>query len=288
MNEPTPSALPDERWGEDFTRALRRQRSRVQEFLAALRERERSAQTELASLIERWRDLSIGRQPADGQAPADGSVEDEYRRRYEIALSDIRELKARNEELEQRLRDSLPGGAAHPGPSGKTLDWEAEKRRILAALEAESEPDGQPPPASRLEVKEILRATDQIVADKDREILELKRTLEDQSTSLASVAVGAAAVGAVLDQDAVVQEERENLRRLQDEWAEKLRKAEVEISIERAKLARERAEIDDKIRAFGGRPGKSEEPGDSAGKAPRSTRGRWLARLGLKEGEDAK
>jgi len=335
MNEPIPPALPDDRWAEDFTRAVRRQRGRVQAFLAALRERERSAQGELASLIERWRDLNraepssggdadlrnevldlraerhrltdslratesrlaamteqmavMERQLADGcQSSAEGPAEEEYRRRYEMALGDIRELKARNEALDQRLRDCTPGGAVHPGPTGKTLDWEAEKRRIVAALEAECDEGGQSPSASRLEVQDVIRATDQIVADKDREILELKQTLQEQSTSLASVAVGAAAVGAVLDHDAVVREERENLRRLERECEEKLRKAEIEISIERAKLARERAEIDDKIRALGGRAVKPDEAGDPAGKPGRHGHGRWLSRLGLKDAEDAK
>jgi hypothetical protein len=333
MNEPIHSALPDERWAEDFTRAIGRQRSRAQEFLAALRERERNAQAELASLIERWRGVrptetssggeadvadqvldlrgerdrlaenlreaesrlaamtgqlaEMEHQLADAQVSAEGPAEEEYRRRYERALVNVRELEARNEELEQRLRSCAPGGAAHPGPSGKTLDWEAEKRRIVAALEAECD-EGQPDAASRMELEKVVRATDQVVADKNREILELQRTLQDQSTNLASLAVGAAAGGAVLDQDAVVQEERESLRCLQREWEEKLRNAEVEISIERAKLARERAEIDDKIRALGGRTAK---PDDSAGAGETSARpshGRWLSRLGLKDADDAK
>jgi hypothetical protein len=334
MNEPIHSALPDERWAEDFTRTLCRQRGRVQEFLATLRERERNAQAELASLIERWRGLSatessasgdgelathvhqlraerdrlaeelrgansrlaamsgqladMERKLADAKTSAEGAAEEEYRRRYELSLADIRELKARNEELEQRLQESCPGGAAHPGPMGKTLDWESEKRRILAALEAETDEGVESPPGKRLELEKVIRATDQIVSDKEREILELKRTLQDQSTNLASLAVGAAAVGAVLDQDAVVQEERESLRRLQREWEEKLRKAEVEISIERAKLARERAEIDEKLRAAGGHAAKPDGAGDAAEKSSRMGHGRWLSRLGLKDADEPK
>jgi hypothetical protein len=110
----------------------------------------------------------------------------------------------------------------------------------------------------------------------------LKQLLEKQSANLGSVAVGAAAIGSIVDSDAIVREERENLRRLQSEWQEKLRKAEVEISIERAKLARQHAELEEKLRAQGATPSKPDAPGSAAAKPDKSS-GRWLARLGLKD-----
>ena len=216
---------------------------------------------------------------------ADDSSESEFRRRHETTLDDLREAKAHNEDLEQQLRQRGRGGVASSNAPTKTLDWEAEKRRILAALEAEGD-ETEPQKRQRIEMEEVVRRTSRIIAQRDREIAELKQLLEDQSASLGSVAVGAAAVGAIFDQDAVICEERENLRRLEREWEEKLRKAEIEISIERAKLARERAELDDRHRGVQAHDGKPDEAGRSNSNTAKPTRGRWFSRLGLKDAED--
>ena len=119
----------------------------------------------------------------------------------------------------------------------------------MAALEAGELCEKEGAHGDRLKVEEIVRTTDQLVARRDQEIADLKHLLHNQSCNLESVAVGAAAVGQLLDQDAVVREERENLKRLQDEWREKLREAEIDISVQRAKLARERAELEEKLHA---------------------------------------
>ncbi|MCR4415517.1 MAG: hypothetical protein NUV77_24160, partial [Thermoguttaceae bacterium] len=208
------------------------------------------------------------------QSPAEG-VEDDYRRRYEMAVEDVRNLKAKVEDLEAQLRESR----AHPGTSAGGLDWEAEKRRILAALESDG---GEPTPedqARRVEIEEVIRRTEAALSVKDRELAELRQLLEDQSKSLGSVAVGAAALGEMLDNDAIVREERENLRKLQEEWREKLRQAEVEISVERAKIARERAQLEERLRAL---PENAEKP-PAPDKPEKPARGRWLSRLGLKD-----
>jgi hypothetical protein len=80
----------------------------------------------------------------------------------------------------------------------------------------------------------------------------------------------------------LIRDERENLRRQQEEWREKLRRAEVEISVERAKFARERIELDERIRNFEEQlsAAPSGEPNEQDNKAPR---GNWLSRLGLKD-----
>src|SRR5208282_5528924 len=86
------------------------------------------------------------------------------------------------------------------------------------------------------------------IAEKNREIEELQHLLNNQSNSMGSLALGAAALEQVFDQDAVIREERQRLQQMQDECRAKLRQAEIEISMERAKLARREAEIDEKIR----------------------------------------
>ena len=68
------------------------------------------------------------------------------------------------------------------------------------------------------------------------------------------------------------------MSRLEGQWREKLRQAEIDISVERAKLARERSDLDAKLRSFE----------DAGGDAPNGTptpkqSGRWLSRLGLKD-----
>ncbi len=196
-----------------------------------------------------------------------------------MAMDDVREMKEKIADLQEELDKSKKSGTA-PTQSGDggALDWEAQKAKILAALEDESEGDDNPEAAQkRLDIQQVVTKTDGILADRDAEIQDLQRLLQDQSDNLGSVAVGAAAVGEMFDQDEIIQEERENLKRLQEQWEEKLRKAEIDMSVERAKIARERAELEEQLR---GTAGSDETPDDEdSGKGG----GRWLARLGLKD-----
>jgi hypothetical protein len=239
--------------------AVREHRDRLAEKLAETEKRLSQASERLASterqLAQTWH-----------EAPEGVAVE-EYRRRCETAQEGLRALKARNEELVRQVQNRPSPVVKDERPSGSVLDWEAEKRRILAALEAENDEEDEPAKKARLEIEEVLRRTDVLVADKNREVAELQRLLEDQSANLGSVAVGAAAVGGILDHDAIIQEERGNLVRAQAEGQEKLRKAEIEIAIERAQLARQRAEIEEKLRAQGGAQGKAAAAANSATKA---------------------
>lgn len=205
-----------------------------------------------------------------------------------LAALGERERRAQAE-LESWLEERPTRAASRAAPAGGVLDWEAEKRRILAALEAEGDGPSvgpQPVNGSPTEIEQLVRRTDLLMAEKDGEIFELKRVLEDQSANLGSVAVGAAAVGGILDQDAIINEERENLRRIQAEWQEKLRTAEIEISVERARLARQRAEIEEKLRVRE-TPQNAEAAEEPEAKREKSPSGRWLARLGLKDSKSA-
>ncbi len=89
-----------------------------------------------------------------------------------------------------------------------------------------------------------------MVAGKDREIAEMKMLLSQQSDSIDSIAVGATAVAAVIDKDELICQERAKLAELQEEWKSKLRQAEIDISLERAKITRDRAEIEDKLAVY--------------------------------------
>jgi hypothetical protein len=132
---------------------------------------------------------------------------------------------------------------------------------------------------------QLVRTTDEALAAKDQELEEMRQLLEQQSASLGSVAVGAAALGEILDHDEIIRQQRASLKHLEGEWREKLRCAEIEISIERAKIARERADVERRMRLLETSAGKE---GGGAGKgdqAAKPTRGRWLTRLGLNDGD---
>lgn len=208
------------------------------------------------------------------------AADEELQRRYEMAVEDVRELKAENAELQQRLARAPAASAGTPAPGG-ALDWEAEKQRVLASLEGDFDAQDEEDLAERARIEELTQKTDRLLADRDREIDELKQLLETQSSKVGSMAVGAAALGEMLDNDALIQEERENLKRMQDEWREKSRKAEVDISVERAKIARERAQLEDRIRVLENRGIALLDAPDEDADSEKPARGRWLSRLGL-------
>lgn len=218
------------------------------------------------------------------------SKRDDLQRRFELAVEDVRDLKRRNAELESKLANARSGGGVAPEPAnGGKLDWEAQKRKLLEALEADADEEhDEDREQERLTIEGTIRITDAVVAEKDREIAELKQMLEEQSSSLGGVAVGAAAIAGILDENELIQQERENLRQLQAEWQEKLRKAEIDLSVERAKIARDRAELDERLLALQDRnadPDPPAVPGDSKAGGSKPGRGRWLSRLGLKDEE---
>jgi len=224
---------------------------------------------------------------AEMPSAATGAEADEdLRRRHEMALEDIRELKARNADLEKQLARTQAAGSKTATAAGGTLDWEAQKARIMATLESDFEEENEDDVAERLKIEQVVENTQEIVAAKEREIEDLQQLLSSQSSRLGDVAVGAAALGELLDQDAVIQEERENLRRLQVEWEEKLRQAEIGLSVERAGIARQRAEIKEKLRAaeeLGAKAADGQKPFETSSKGEQPARGRWLTRLGLKD-----
>jgi chromosome segregation ATPase len=206
---------------------------------------------------------------------------DDLRRRCEMAIEELRELKARNEELQEQLASARRDGGENTSRiSSGVLNWEAEKQRILAALEADFEEDHEEDREEKMKAKEVIRRTDRLITEKNREIGELRQLLESQTGNIGSMAVGAAALGQILDTDAVIQEERKNLAQLQEECRDKLRHAEIEISLERAKIARERVQLDEKLRALE-QKGLNSTTNSEEKKPAKPVRGRWLAHLGL-------
>ncbi|HEX3726797.1 MAG TPA: hypothetical protein VHV08_11170, partial [Pirellulales bacterium] len=209
----------------------------------------------------------------------DASAKDALRQRLELAVTDLREAKRANSELEAKLAKARTDSVAVACPGG-ALNWEAQKARLLASLEADDRTNDEAV-AERHTIEGTIRITDQIVEQKDREIAELKRALEEYSSSNA---VSESAVGQLLDGDEIIQRERAKLEEAEHEWRDKIGKAEIDISVERAKLARWRMELEEKMRNLQADQARR-APEDPSGIA-KAPRGRWLARLGLKDLDD--
>ena len=173
-----------------------------------------------------------------------------------------------------------------------TMDWESLKQRMLANLEADFDDSKPAQKADRLTIENALQMTDEALAAKDQEVQEIRQEVEDlrsllenQSSSIGQFAVGAAACAGFLDKDELVRQERQSLQKLQESLHEQLKKAEIDISMERAKIARERAELDEKLHALQREQAQqaASNPKSGGDKGKKPTRGRWLSRLGLND-----
>lgn len=216
----------------------------------------------------------------------DADTQEQYadlQRRFEMAVDDLRQLKQENAELR-----AAPSASPPPVDPGAPLDWQAQKAQLLAMLDDE-ESDGiadEHRQADRVTVEGAISITDQVVADKEREIAELRAELEQRAAQRTAeeAKLPPTAAEQAADSDQVIQQQRQELEQLKLEWQEKLRTAELEISVERAKIARDQAELRSKLADFDGQL--SESPEENASGKPRR---RWLAALGLgdEDGEDA-
>lgn len=180
-------------------------------------------------------------------------------------------------------------------PQGST--WEEQKLTLLRAFEKESEAMSLST-MSASELESLFASNKQEIADRDLQIQELKDMLDMQSRVTADgFAMGASAVSQILDTDPFIQEERARLKQLQDELQQKLRDAEIEISVERARIARDRLSLQNASQTFAeeslaasatleaqiSKSNPSIERKLVPGSIPRTRR--WLQRLGLRDDE---
>lgn len=249
-----------------------------------------------AHLVEELRaEIAALRSAASSDAGEAAAAGDEFlREQLERASCQIVELRTANEELCERVAQLQVNTAPHgpmPHLGQEGLSWEERKRLLLQQLDAEqSQEDSPESQAKRVEVEEILRTTDAELDRRDREIAELRSLLQQQSDAREGMAVGAAAVAQLIESDELVQQEREKLRTIQRSWDEKLRQAEIELSMERAKLARERLHLEEQkqqleqeLQLASAAAAAAREP-DAIGAKPGDARNRkWLSRLGLKD-----
>jgi len=247
--------------------------------LTKLRDENKQLTTRLAEAEKHTKDALTG-------GPGGGQEMEDLKRRFEMAVQDVRELKTKNVELTEQLTKAQQAPKAAATAAGGGNDWESMKKRLMAEMDSDFDESNEAQKADKLTVENAIKITDDVVADKDREITELRQMLDSQAKQVGDVAVGAAAVAQMLDTDELVKQEREALKRLQDQLRDQLRQAELDISVERARLARERTELDEKLRSIEAEKANMPASGGAGGDVSKtSNRRKWLTRLGLGEGE---
>jgi hypothetical protein len=286
MSKSLPVTPSTDRCFDQIAESLRAERERADEFLTIHEERLARAEGAVEDLLRRLEDSARGVSAADGRED-DESAED-FRRRYEMAMEDLHELKASNSLLQEQLskaRSTASNLAKQGRGQEKCLDWEAEKLRILASLESDFDGADPKQQAERLRIEEVIETTDSAIALKDEQIRELQRQFDALDVAKLSAAERQSAVAQTIDGDAVIKEERQRLRQLQEEYQAKMRQEEIAISLERAKLARERAELEERLRSAENLVSKASALTSVMENVERPARGRWMNRLGLSDSD---
>src|SRR5207244_1447818 len=103
--------------------------------------------------------------------------------------------------------------AVAPAGADVGTGWESLKRKLLSELETDFDETDAQQKADKLTVQGAIKITDEVVAAKEHELVELQRLLESQTQQVGEMAVGAAAVAQLLDTDELVRQERESLKR---------------------------------------------------------------------------
>ncbi len=265
---------------------VQRLRARVAELEQDLARRPESTQADSAELValRAERDALSTRVEHLEQRPAtqiDPNVEQQLsdlQRRFELAVEDVRELKIKNGKLESQL--AATGNHPHTEPDSGGMDWESQKRRLLAALEDSSGPSDTPvQKRERVTIESTVEMTDAIVAAKDRQIAELRAQLAAGNEGAACRIERDTKVKELIDADEVIAEHRKRIGELEREMEEKLRTAELEVSVERAKIARQKMELEELRADLESKRQEYEANGGSPGTG--TPRRRWLSKLGI-------
>ncbi len=180
---------------------------------------------------------------------------DSLRQQILLLENEVVELERQNRDLSAQVDSAQTRHAVvSPDVIYETMSWEDRKQLILKQMESEdfdtdefaSSVSSDLDVTSHISddpVKFVTQLTDEL-ARREQELSELRHLLDQQSeTRQAGVSIGAAGIAAMIESDELVQEERQRLQKLQTEWEDKFRQGEIEASLERAKLSRERREL---------------------------------------------
>lgn len=190
----------------------------------------------------------------------------DVRRQLELTLEQLQEARSEIVRLESDDVDSAAGETT----------WEEQKRRLLASLEGDAEPSVENP----RELIQRLKESEDLLSEKDRTIAQLEALLqgyeENDREALAEEQKEERKLA--LDSDEMIQVERQRLVELEQHWRDKIGKAEIELSQERARLSRDRRALETRLAEFEKNSGDSEESTDQP-KEPRKRK--WMERMGL-------
>lgn len=269
---------------EDVQR-LRAHTADLEQELSRRPEAKEVASTELVALRAERDALAARVEQLERQTAAaiDPNVEQQLSdltRRFELAVEDVRELKTKNARLEAQLAEAAKSKSKGSAPvDSGAMDWESQKRRLLAALEENCADDDPEQEKERVTIQATIEMTDAIVAEKDRQIAELQAQLSEGVEGSACQVERDPKVKELLDTDEIIAQHRKRVEELERELDQKLRTAELELSVERAKMARQKVELEElksnleaqrqALAATGGVP--------TQGQPKR----RWLNKLGL-------
>lgn len=232
--------------------------------------------------------------PLGGDQLAMEAWQTECRRLQEVVeqLESVNvELHSQNDELAARIaaskvQDSTPGDAVE---ASEMLSWEERKRLILMQMEEDSFDADQFAASLNAEIhsgRETPAAfIDRLrleIENRDQEIVELRNLLDQQAeTRSDGTAIGASAIADMLDNNELIAQERMKLQQLQADWEEKFREGEIEASLERAKLSRERQEVLQKKQELELQLDQLQREYRQVNATGGGTSRRWLAKLGL-------
>lgn len=199
-------------------------------------------------------------------------------------------LTGQNEELASKVaHENVVRSVSQTSVASTTLSWEQRRQQILDEMENDSF-DAESflstlQESNAIQAEPELDEQDvdpvQYVVDLNSELERLNgliRQYEDLPTERTATPLDESLADAI-ENDEVIQQEREKLRQLQAEWEERFRETEIEISLERAKLSRERREVEsinEQLATEVEELRRKVFDGD-AGKAGT----RWMAKLGL-------
>ena len=218
---------------------------------------------------------------------------EELCQQLEAATAEASDLREQNSDLAQQLAERIASEVildrSTGRGSGEQLSWEERKLMILRQLETDTDSgSGQISEDEVADIHQMLETTNAEISRRDQEIEELREIVRMQSEARDGVAIGAAGIAQILDNDELLQQERQKLREIQEEWEAKLRQAEIDLSMERAKIARERLALEKQIEELNRNRSESQSNSEcnsqtaQAGKEKNRER-RWLAMLGLGE-----
>ncbi len=269
---------------------IQRLRERVAELEHDLARRPAVDQADSAELValRAERDALAERARALEERPAtqlDPDVEQQMsdlQRRFELAVEDVRELKTKNAKLESQLGEanSRPAGRSARQDTGG-MDWESQKQRMLANLADDGDDrDDSARQEERVKIEGTIEITDAVVAAKDRQIAELTAALETARNKPAeNEGARSQELRDLIDADEVITEHRRRSQQFERETEDKLRAAELELSVERAKMARQKAELEELRSNLESQRQLYEASGGPS--APGTPRRRWLSKLGI-------